>query len=327
MALGTHREANLELTIDAAGVAKTYSDGAGLRGLDLQVSPGSVVGLIGPSGAGKTTAVRLLLGLLSRDEGELVVLGSDPEHFDGRTRSQLGYLPQDTALYPTLSVRENLDFVAALHGLRGKRRATACEAVLETVELADVQERRLDKLSGGMRRRAGLAAALVHGPSLMFLDEPTAGQDPVLRRSIWDHLDSLGGEGSTLIVTTQYVGEAVFCDVIVFLAEGEVIAIGDPEQLRRDAFGGELIDVTFEEPPGWEAIETIGKSIEAAQSSLLGYRSVRYIVPDAGSALPRVTEVARERGLEVVETDRVVPEFDEVFVRMVDDHTSRGSGQ
>lgn len=317
----------MDLTIDAAGVAKTYEDNAGLRGLDLEVREGTVVGLIGPSGAGKTTAVRILLGLLHRDEGELSVLGSDPENFDGPTRSQLGYLPQDTALYPTLSVRENLDFVAALHGLRGKKRGQACERVLETVELGDVQDRRLDKLSGGMRRRAGLAAALVHDPSLLLLDEPTAGQDPILRRSIWEHLDRLGREGATLIVTTQYVGEAAFCDVIVFLAEGEVIAVGGPEELRRAAFGGELIDVTFASPPGWEAIESIGTSIEADQSSLLGPRAVRYTVPDAGSALPKVTEEARNRGVEVVETDRVVPEFDEVFVRMVDDHSSEVAQQ
>lgn len=317
----------MDTTIDAAGVSKIYAGDVGLRGLDLEVGEGSVVGLIGPSGAGKTTAVRLLLGLVPRDEGDLVVLGTDPEGFDARTRKRLGYLPQDTALYPTLSVRENLDFIAALHGLRGRRRAIACEGVLETVELADAQDRRLDRLSGGMRRRAGLAAALVHGPSLIFLDEPTAGQDPILRRSVWEHLDRLGGEGRTLVITTQHVGEAAYCDVIVLLAEGEVIALGAPEDLRRAAFDGELIDVTFESPPGWDVVNAIGSSIGANDTVFLGSRSVRYTVPDAGPAIPRVGEVAGEHDARVVETDRVVPEFDEVFVRLVDDHRNGGDGR
>lgn len=297
-----------------------YPDGAGLRGLDLQVTEGSIVGLIGPSGAGKTTAVRLLLGLLSRDDGELSVLGSDPEAFDTATRMRLGYLPQDTALYPRLSIRENLDFVASLYGLGGRQRAKARERVLDLVELGDIQERRLDKLSGGMRRRAGLAAALVHDPTLIFLDEPTASQDPILRQSIWDSLGRLGSDGATLIVTTQYVGEASFCDVIVFLAEGQVAAIGAPEQLRREAFGGELIDVTFQTPPGWEAIEAIGASIGAEETNPLGYRSVRFTVADGASALPRVAESARSQGVEVEGADRFIPEFDEVFVRVVDGH-------
>lgn len=310
----------MEYTIDAAGVTKTYDSGVGLRGMDLRVSEGTVVGLIGPSGAGKTTAIRMLTGLLDRDEGDLSVLGVDPRSFGTEARSRIGYLPQDTALYPTLSVRENLDFAAALQGMRGHKRAQACESVLQMVELDDVQGRRLDKLSGGMRRRAGLAAALVHSPDLLFLDEPTAGQDPILRRSVWEHLDQLGKEGRTLVVTTQHVGEAAYCDLIAVLSDGEVIVIGEPEVLRRDAYGGELVDVMFESQPGWAVIDSLGREIEATEAVSLGARSARYTVADAGTAIPRVADAADRQGIQVTETDRFLPDFDEVFVRLVDDH-------
>lgn len=306
--------------IDAAGVTKTHDSGAGLRAMDLRVREGAVVGLIGPSGAGKTTAIRLLTGPLTRDEGDLTVLGVDPELFGTETRSRIGYLPQDTALYPTLSVRENIDFAAALQGMRGRKRAQACESALATVELDDVQDRRLDRLSGGMRRRAGLAAALVHNPDLLFLDEPTAGQDPILRRSVWDHLDRLGREGRTLVITTQHVGEAAYCDLIAVLADGEVIAIGEPEALRRDAYGGELVDVTFQFPPGSAVIDSIGRELEAERAVSLGSHSARFTVADAGTAIPRVAEAADRQGINVTETDRFLPDFDEVFVRLVDDH-------
>ena len=306
--------------IDAADVTKQYQGEAGVRALDLSVESGSVVGLIGPSGAGKTTAVRLLTGLLARENGTLKVLDQDPEKFTPAVRSRIGYLPQDSALYPTLTVRQNLDFAAALQGMRGKARARACERTLEFVELTDVQSRRAADLSGGMRRRASLAGALVHRPDLLFLDEPTAGLDPILRRNIWDHLDQLGRDGRTLVVTTQYVGEAAYCDYIVFLVDGEMIEFGRPEDLRRRAFGGELVDVVFSERPDWHTTDTIARGIEALATDPQGVKSVRYTVADAGSSIPRVTETATDAGIEIVEVERFIPDFDDVFVKLVDQH-------
>lgn len=310
----------MESTIVAAGVAKTYPSGAGLRGLDLTVDRGSIFGLIGPSGSGKTTTVRVLNGLLRRDTGDLAVLGVDPDRFDAGTKGRIGYLAQDTTLYPRLSVRENLDFAAALHGLRGRRRAAACEEVLEFVELADNGRQRLEHLSGGMKRRVGLAAALVHEPDVLFLDEPTAGLDPILRVRVWERLEQLREDGRTMVVTTQQVAEAAYCDIIAMLSEGEVARMGSPERLRQDAFGGELVDVVFAHPASASDVEEIGRRIGAEGTFVLGPSSVRYAVPDAGSAIPVVSEAAASLGVDVDETERYVPEFDEVFVRLVDEH-------
>lgn len=309
------------LPIDAKGMTKIYeSSGEGVRDLDIRVPEGTIVGLIGPSGSGKTTAVRLLTGLLTPDHGEVRILGGNPTRFRGETRSRIGYLPQSSAVYPALSVRENIDFVAALHGLRGRTRRRATDYVLDFVELRDAEKLKVEEISGGMRRRVGLASALVHSPELMFLDEPTAGLDPILRRSVWEHLSQLREEGKTLIVTTQIVGEAAYCDYIALLSEGRMVEWGAPEDLRRRAFGGELVDVTFAEVVTWPVIQRIEAAVGARGSDSLGPRSVRFTVEDAGSAVPLITTVADEANVEVIEAERVVPEFDDVFVRIVDSH-------
>lgn len=307
--------------IHAVGMTKIYeSSGQGVRDLDIRVPEGSIVGLIGPSGSGKTTAVRLLTGLLEPDHGEVQVLGRQPTRFDGPTRARIGYLPQSSALYEALTVRENLDFAAALQGLRGKARQRACDRVLEFVELQDAQNQKVSEISGGMRRRVGLATALVHSPDLMFLDEPTAGLDPILRRSVWEHLSELREGGKTLIVTTQYVGEAAYCDYIALLSEGRMLEWGAPEDLRRAAYGGELVDVVFKQRVPWQVVDQLTEAIGAIDSDSLGPRAVRFTVEDAGSTMPLITNAVADTDLELVEAERIVPEFDDVFVRIVDSH-------
>ncbi len=310
----------METMIAADAVSMTYDGRTGVHDLDFEVPAGSLIALVGPSGAGKSTIVRLLTGLLDRESGMLEVLGRDPGEFDAETRAQLGYLPQSSVLYPTLSIRENLDFVASTYGLRGSARAKAADRILEFVELADVADRRLADTSGGMQRRVGLAAALIHEPKMLFLDEPTAGLDPILRRSVWDHFVELREAGRTLLVTTQYVGEASYCDRIALLEEGRILEFGAPEDLRRSAFGGELVDVVFTEPPSYGDVELFGSRVGATEIATLGPATVRLTVPDAGQAIPLVASTADDVGLSVAETERYLPDFDDVFVRIVKRH-------
>jgi ABC-2 type transport system ATP-binding protein len=310
-------------SISASQVTKLYDAEVGVQDLTMQIREHSLLGLIGPSGCGKTTTVRLFTGLLPRDSGDLEVLGRDPDRFHGDIRSKIGYLPQGSVLYPTLSLRENLEFVGALYGMgRGQRRAKATE-LLERVELIDAEDRRLEQASGGMTRRLGLAAALMHDPELLFLDEPTAGLDPILRRSVWKWLESLRDEGRTLIVTTQHVSEAAYCDAIVLLDRGRIVEQGAPEALRARAFNGELVDVTFQDRPSWSVVEAIQQGIAASEVRPIGPRSVRLTVEDAGSAIPRIAELAGEHGAAVSEVERFLPEFDDVFVRLVHRNNAR----
>ncbi len=215
-----------------AGVSRTFDDRAVLRDIDLVVKKGTILGVIGPSGAGKTTTIRMITGALRPTKGEIRVLGEEPTKFRRSTRERIGYMPQLFTLYPHLSARENVDFVASLFGLLWPRRGRRTKEVLKLVDLWDDRNRWASRLSGGMQRRLELACALVHDPSLLVLDEPTAGIDPLLRATIWAELHRLRDAGRTLLVTTQYVNEAEECDQVALIANGRLIALAPPDELR-----------------------------------------------------------------------------------------------
>ena len=172
-------------------VSRHFGAVVGVDDVSLRVPRGSVLGVIGPSGAGKTTMIRIISGGLAADEGLVRVLGEEPRRFRRRTRERIGYMPQLFVLYPDLTARENVDFMAALFGIPPWRRRERTESVLRLVELWDARERRASAMSGGMQRRLELACALVHQPALLILDEPTAGIDPMLRTAIWQEIDRL----------------------------------------------------------------------------------------------------------------------------------------
>jgi ABC-2 type transport system ATP-binding protein len=249
-----------EPVIVAAGLHRTFGGDQGLHSLDLSVEPGVIFGMVGPSGSGKSTAVRLVLGADLPTDGELWVFGRRPAEFTRDDRRRIGYQPQSTVLYPDLSLRHKLDLAASMYGVParsrflavGKRRRAARRRVtdiLEFLDLTDAQRTRLGEASGGEQRRLGLAAALVHEPELLVLDEPTTGVDPVLRRRIWERLRELREGGTTIFVTTQYVDEANHCDQVALVVDGRALTVGPPEALRREAFGAHPPDedTTFDD--------------------------------------------------------------------------------
>jgi len=300
------------------GATKRYGAQVALDGLDLEVAPGTILGVIGPSGSGKTTAVRLLTGITAPTSGEVRVFGVDPADFSPEQRASLGYMPQLGVLDPNLSLRENLHFVASLYGLPLRRRRRIREA-LALVEMEGDARKLLRDASGGMQRRLALTAALLHEPQLVFLDEPTAGIDPVLRATMWEHFDRLRAQGRTLVITTQYVGEAAYCDRVAVVAAGRLLALDTPEGLRHRAFGGELVDIEASErlPDDIPAVLLeIEGVLSAARTGTEG-RGLRLLVGDAGAALPRVQRRLERDGLTVDSAEPRVPSYDEVFVALV----------
>jgi ABC-2 type transport system ATP-binding protein len=188
---------------------------------------------------------------------------------------------------------------------------------LQLVELDGARTRLLRDSSGGMQRRLALAATLIHNPDLLFLDEPTAGIDPILRKKVWDHFVDLRDQGRTLFVTTQYVGEAAYCDRVGVLAEGRLIAVDTPEGLRRQAFGGEVLDVVFAQPLLAPQLEELSNLVSAARVERLSISEVRLVVADAGEASPQVTAWAAEAGVEIESVEPYLPAFDDVFVELI----------
>lgn len=229
---------NVERVLEATGLKKAFRQRQALAGLDLSVPRGQVYGLVGPNGAGKTTLIRILCGLLRPDAGQVHVLGWRVP--SARIQAQIGYMPQEIALYEDLSVMQNLRFFGELYDLPRTQIRERAEELLALVELSDRAEQRVGSLSGGMQRRASLAVSLLHKPRLLFLDEPTAGVDPRLRRSFWDHFFALAEEDVALIVTTHLMEEAERCHVVGLLSRGRLLAEGTPQQLMTQSGTSDL---------------------------------------------------------------------------------------
>jgi ABC-2 type transport system ATP-binding protein len=227
--------------VRADGLIRTFGRVRALDGLDLEVRTGEILGLVGPNGAGKTTFIRSVAGLLRPDAGRLEVLGQPP----GRTvASHVGYMTQSAALYEDVAVRDNLMFFGRLFGLSKPAARARASEVLGVVELVGHERVLVRDLSGGMKQLTNLACAMVHGPTLLLLDEPTVGIDPVLRLKLWDHFRELNKGGTTILVTTHVMEEAERCHRVAMIAAGRVIAVGAPDELRRQV-GAETIEEAY----------------------------------------------------------------------------------
>jgi ABC-2 type transport system ATP-binding protein len=295
-------------------VTHRYADVAAVDDVTLDVPAGTILGVIGPSGSGKTTLIRILTGTLPPTDGTLEVLGEHPRKFKRHTREKLGYMPQHFVLYDELTAWENVSFVASLFGLMWPQRGRRVKRLLMLLELWDARKRRARQLSGGMQRRLELACALVHDPLLLFVDEPTAGLDPMLRQKIWTEFHRLRDRGRTLVVTTQVVSEAAYCDAVAVLSEGRLIALAPPDELRRMASGGDIVQIVTAAAFDGVVLEDLQGVREVRQRTP---REILVISDDAGTTLPRVVEAIQAAGGSVQSSNEYRPTFDEVFSTLV----------
>ncbi|OGO42049.1 MAG: hypothetical protein A2Z04_09735 [Chloroflexi bacterium RBG_16_57_9] len=303
--------------IEMSQVSKTFDGITAVRDVTLNVYEGEIFGFIGPSGCGKTTTIRMLCGVYRPSDGLVRVLGKQPEEFDQNLRARIGYMPQLFALYPTLSVRENLDFAASIYGVGWRSRRKQRTKLLEFVELQNHQPKLVRDISGGMQRRLVLACSLMHNPSLIFLDEPTAGIDPILRAKFWEGFRNLKAEGRTLFVTTQYVTESEYCDRVAIMNDGRLIALDTPHNLRKSALGGEVVLATA---------KGLGYRHQKLFECVPGFKEVKFpladnarlVVEDASVALPHVVNAIESAGMIPENVEEYNPPFDAVFVALVE---------
>lgn len=316
------QQAANQFVIQAKGLTKSFGGKDGVRDISFEIEPGQLLGFIGPSGSGKTTTVRLMAGVYPPTEGEITVLGHQPRRFTRKVREKIGYMPQLFALYPTLSVWENLNFAASLYGLNIQREAWLTR-LLDFVELQEHKRKLARNLSGGMQRRLSLAATLVHDPELIFLDEPTAGLDPILRRKFWDHFKELQREGRTLFITTQYVGEAAYCDLVGVMVQGRLLMVETPEKLRYRAFGGEVVDLHTKERLLHRDLLRLSQLpfVRSEVKRIHDGNGVRLVVEQANKAMPVLLEWCKNEYVSVETIEQYLPPFDDVFVELVRDET------
>ena len=218
-----------------------------VKGVSFEVQRGEVFGLLGANGAGKSTTFRMLCGLLPASAGRVRVAGLDLRHAAARARGRIGYMAQRFSLYGNLSVLENLQFFAGAYGLTGRRRKERIAWALQAFELQGIADAVSEQLPLGYKQRLALAAALMHRPEILFLDEPTSGVDPLARREFWNHINALAESGVTVLVTTHFMDEANYCDRLVIMADGEVLAEDTPENLRAGMRSDQHPEPTMED--------------------------------------------------------------------------------
>jgi ABC-2 type transport system ATP-binding protein len=314
---------NTPIIVKTRDLTKVFGDLTAVDHLNLEIPQGAIFGFIGPSGCGKTTTMRLLLGISKPTEGEARVLGQPVQTFGRAERERIGYMPQLFVLYKDLTVWENLNFAASLYGFPFRRHERLNE-LLDLVELSGHEGKLVRNISGGMQRRLSLAATLVHAPELLFLDEPTAGIDPVLRRKFWDYFKRLQDDGHTLFVTTQYVGEAAYCDYVGVMADGRLLMVETPDGLRNRALGGDLIHLRPAQTLSYEQFNELSRQpfVKGDHVTRLQDRLVEILVEDASTVLPRLLIWCEEQNIDIESATEYVPPFDDIFVKLVQEETA-----
>jgi ABC-2 type transport system ATP-binding protein len=235
-----------EVVIHVHNLVRKFGAFTAVDHISFNVRRGAIFGLLGPNGAGKTTTFRMLCGLLPATDGELRVAGADVRHARAAARAHLGYVAQKFSLYGALTVEENLDFFASAYGLRGPRKSARIAWAIDQFELGPHAKEPSGLLPGGFKQRLAMAAALLHEPEILFLDEPTSGADPLARRAFWRRITALAEQGVTIIVTTHFMQEAEYCDRIAIMDAGRVLAEGPPGEIRH------LADTREDEEPSME---------------------------------------------------------------------------
>jgi ABC-2 type transport system ATP-binding protein len=313
-----------DFVIKVQYLTKKFGDETAVKDVSFDVPRASIFGFIGPSGSGKTTTVRLLTGVYTPTEGQVSVFDHDPANFSQGERARIGYMPQLFVLYPNLTVWENLNFAASLYGMslfRGRR----LKNILKFVELYEHRSKLARNISGGMLRRLSLAATLVHEPQLLFLDEPTAGIDPVLRRKFWDHFRELKDQGRTIFITTQYVSEADNCDLVGVQNNGRLLLVDTPQGLRHHAYGGDMVDFRTTQPFDFQA-EAKLRSLSFVRDKTVrtGPNNMRIVVDQASTDTPELMRWAQQQNIQVQAVEEYMPSFEDVFVELVRPEVASG---
>jgi ABC-2 type transport system ATP-binding protein len=303
--------------IEFTNVMKRYGAVAALRGVTFSVAPGEMFGLIGPDGAGKTTAIRAMCGLLHVDGGSIRVLGKDPVKDHRAITGTIGYLSQRFSLYGDLSVDENIAFFAEIHGVTQFRDRR--DRLLEMTQLTPFRGRLADQLSGGMKQKLALACTLVHEPKVILLDEPTTGVDPVSRREFWKLLSQFLAQGITILMSTPYLDEAERCSRIVLLHEGQVLALDEPGALRS-SLPGTLLEVLVASPA--DALRALKGTGGAPHAQVFGDRlHVWSGHTTEAAAAADFAIVAARAGLRPAGVRAIVASLEDVFIAKLDAST------
>ncbi|MDJ0497232.1 MAG: ABC transporter ATP-binding protein [Acidimicrobiia bacterium] len=301
--------------LECEGLVKAFDDLVAVDGVGFHIAEGETYGLLGPNGAGKTTSISMIAGILESDAGTVTVAGTEITTRTTEGKAKIGYVPQDIAIYPDLSARENLRFFGKLYGLPKQSLDSRIDEVLEVIGLSDRGDDRTEEYSGGMKRRLNIGIGLLHEPTLLILDEPTVGVDPQSRNAILESVEQLGRRGTALLYTTHYMEEAErLCDRVAIIDGGKIRAEGTRRELvelvgQRDTVNLGVVG------SAQRLVDALG-AVEEIESITSTEGSVEILVEGASSLLPRILDIAQQAGVGISGVEVVEPNLESVFLHL-----------
>ena len=300
----------MQSVINISNLKKSYDKIVAVKNLDLEINEGEMFGLVGPDGAGKTTTIRILCGLLKPDSGSVEVLDSDLKKKKKEIQNQIGYLSQKFSLYGDLSVDENIEFFADIHNVKDfqKRR----DELLAFTRLTPFRDRLAENLSGGMKQKLALACSLIHKPKIIFLDEPTTGVDPVSRRDFWKILSDLQKDGITILMTTPYLDEAERCNRVAMMNKGEIIAVDTPQNIKS-SINKQVIEIITD---NIKKTYSLLKEKYGTDAQIFGDR-INLVIDDDKSAIDDIKKMLQINNLTLINYRTITPSLENVFIHLV----------
>ena len=304
-----------EVAVRVEKLERRFGDFVAVDRISFEVPRGEIFGFLGPNGSGKSTTIRMLTGLLAPTGGTGWVDGLDIRTQSEAIKARIGYMSQRFSLYEDLTVEQNLDFYGGIYRIPAARKAARKAWALEMAGLAGRETTLTRDLAGGWRQRLALGAAILHEPRILFLDEPTSGVDPISRRSFWDLIRTLARQGVTVFVTTHYMDEAEYCDRLVLIDQGRIIALGTPDELKQTHMPEDVLEVAVDRPV--DALELLAREPAVREAALFG-SLLHAVVADAAADAPAVRAALAGGGLRVERIEQIPPSLEDVFVSLVE---------
>ena len=300
----------MEYAIQIDSLVRSYGEVKAVKGISFNVNKGEMFGLVGPDGAGKTTTIRILCGLLAADSGEAIIFNEDIKKHKRNVQKNIGYLSQKFSLYGDLTVDENIEFFADIHGVKDYE--TRRDELLEFTRLTPFRDRLADNLSGGMKQKLALACSLIHKPKIIFLDEPTTGVDPVSRRDFWKILSNLIKEGITIFMSTPYLDEAERCNRVALMNKGEIISLDTPKNIK-ESINKEIIEIVS--PHARKAYKLIQENLQN-EVQLFGDR-INVVVDSYEKDYGQIENLLKQNNVKIESTRKIPPSLENVFIHLV----------
>ena len=315
-------------SIKVNNLTKKFGDFTSVDEISFSVKNGEVFGFLGANGAGKTTTIRMLCGILQPTSGDALVGGYSVMNEPDKVKTAIGYMSQRFSLYNDLTVEENINFFGRVYGLEGRVFDERKKWVLSISNLEGKENLLTESLPGGIKQRLALGTAVIHKPEIVFLDEPTSGVDPISRRNFWDLINNLASDGTTVLVTTHYLEEAEFCNDIILLDAGKIIAQGNPEELKTNYIKHKILEIECDKPV--KAIDVLNKSDIVTEASIFG-NYIHVNVEEAVTAKQKLKNILEDQNsIKVKQIEEITPTLEDVFIYLLEKQTrptlSEGKG-